>query len=94
MDLGRRLRAVARRARAAGRHRRARSRARAPCKYAGFAGDRIDVVPDLARRSTAGSSCRPAGEELVLLPTYTAMLALRKIIGELGHVRPYWERAA
>ena len=47
-----------------------------------------------ARRSTAASRSTPAGGELVLLPTYTAMLALRKIIAERGHVRPYWERAA
>jgi hypothetical protein len=30
----------------------------------------------------------------VVLPTYTAMLALRKVVGERGFVRPYWERAA
>jgi len=32
--------------------------------------------------------------ELVVMPTYTAMLALRKVVGERGFVRPYWERAA
>jgi hypothetical protein len=30
----------------------------------------------------------------VVLPTYTAMLALRKVVGERGFVRPYWEQAA
>jgi hypothetical protein len=30
----------------------------------------------------------------VVLPTYTAMLALRQIVGKRGFVRPYWERAA
>ncbi len=63
-------------------------------KYAGFAGDRIDVVPDLRAALDRGLELSSPAEELVLLPTYTAMLALRKIIGELGHVRPYWERAA
>ena len=29
-----------------------------------------------------------------MLPTYTAMLALRRIVAERGHVANYWERAA
>jgi hypothetical protein len=28
-----------------------------------------------------------------VLPTYTAMLALRQIAAEQGLVRPYWEEA-
>ena len=39
------------------------------------------------------SSFRRA-RELVVLPTYTAMLALRAIAVERGLVRPYWERAS
>jgi UDP-N-acetylmuramyl tripeptide synthase len=31
--------------------------------------------------------------ELVVLPTYTAMLELRRIVAERGHVAPYWEAA-
>jgi UDP-N-acetylmuramyl tripeptide synthase len=64
------------------------------CKYAGFSDDRIDVVPDLRDALDRGLELSNASEELVVLPTYTAMLALRKIMGELGDVRPYWERAA
>ena len=64
------------------------------CKYAGFAGERIEVVPDLRAALDRGLALANSSDELVVLPTYTAMLALRKIIGELGHVRPYWERAA
>jgi len=63
-------------------------------KYAGFPDDRIDVVSRLRSALDRGLELSNADEELVLLPTYTAMLALRKSIGELGHVRPYWERAA
>jgi len=63
-------------------------------KYAGFPAERIDVVPDLRGALDRGLALARPSEELVVLPTYTAMLALRKIIGELGHVRPYWERAA
>jgi hypothetical protein len=36
----------------------------------------------------------PAGSELVALPTYTAMLALRDLIARRGFVRPYWEEQA
>jgi len=64
------------------------------CKYAGFAEERIDVMPQLARALDRGLELTPPRGELVLLPTYTAMLALRKIVAGRGHVRPYWERAA
>ena len=63
--------------------------------YGGLARDRIEVVPrSRRRRSTAGSSSTPPGGELDVLPTYTAMLALRRIVAGRGHVRNYWERAA
>jgi UDP-N-acetylmuramyl tripeptide synthase len=64
------------------------------CKYAGFPDESIEVVPDLTRALDRGLAQTPAGGELVALPTYTAMLALRKLVAERGYVRPYWERAA
>ena len=64
------------------------------CKYAGFPQERIEVVPSLERALDRGLELTPAGGELILLPTYTAMLALRKIVAARGHVRPYWARAA
>jgi UDP-N-acetylmuramyl tripeptide synthase len=64
------------------------------CKYGGFAEDAIEIVPDLAAALDRGLELTPAGGELVVLPTYTAMLALRKVVAERGFVRPYWERAA
>src|SRR5262245_24080338 len=63
-------------------------------KYAGLEADAIEVIPSLERALDRGLELTPAGQELVLLPTYTAMLALRKIVSERGFVRPYWERAA
>ncbi|MBA3733928.1 MAG: DUF1727 domain-containing protein [Actinobacteria bacterium] len=63
-------------------------------KYAGLDPDRIAVLPSLQAGLDRGLELTPAGGELVVLPTYTAMLALRKIVGERGFVRPYWERAA
>jgi lipid II isoglutaminyl synthase (glutamine-hydrolysing) len=64
------------------------------CKYGGFPEGSIEVVPDLDDALDRGLALTPAGGELVALPTYTAMLALRKIVAERGFVRPYWERAA
>jgi lipid II isoglutaminyl synthase (glutamine-hydrolysing) len=64
------------------------------CKYGGFSEDAIEVVPELGRALDRGLALTPPGGELVALPTYTAMLALRKIVGERGYVKPYWERAA
>jgi UDP-N-acetylmuramyl tripeptide synthase len=64
------------------------------CKYGGFAEESIEVVPDLTRALDRGLAQTPPGGELVALPTYTAMLALRKLVARRGYVRPYWERAA
>jgi lipid II isoglutaminyl synthase (glutamine-hydrolysing) len=63
-------------------------------KYAGFPDDRIEVVPELDRALDHGLALTAEGSELIVLPTYTAMLALRRIVAERGFVRPYWERAA
>ena len=63
-------------------------------KYGGLDEAAIEVVPSLAQALDRGLELTMAGGELVVLPTYTAMLALRKIVGERGFVRPYWERAA
>jgi len=64
------------------------------CKYGGFPLDAIEVVPELGAALDRGLELSPPGGELVVLPTYTAMLALRRIVADRGHVRPYWERAA
>jgi len=63
-------------------------------KYAGFDEQAIEVLPPLAAALDRGLELTPPGGELVILPTYTAMLALRRIVSERGYVRPYWERAA
>jgi UDP-N-acetylmuramyl tripeptide synthase len=60
-------------------------------KYGGMPEDAIEVVSGLADALDAGLARTAPGEELVVLPTYTAMLALRRIIGERGFVRPFWE---
>ena len=61
------------------------------CTYGGLAEDAVEVEPELERALDRGLALTPAGGELVVLPTYTAMLALRRIIAERGLVEPYWE---
>jgi UDP-N-acetylmuramyl tripeptide synthase len=62
--------------------------------YGGLAREQIEVVCDLATALDRGLSLTPPGGELTVLPTYTAMLALRRIVASRGHVANYWERAA
>jgi UDP-N-acetylmuramyl tripeptide synthase len=62
-------------------------------KYGGFPEERIEVVPELERALDRGLELTPACGELVVLPTYTAMLALRRLVVRRGHVANYWEPA-
>jgi UDP-N-acetylmuramyl tripeptide synthase len=63
-------------------------------KYGGLDPENIEIQPDLARALDRGLELTGPGGELAVLPTYTAMLAFRKIVGNRGLVRPYWETAA
>jgi UDP-N-acetylmuramyl tripeptide synthase len=62
--------------------------------YGGLSRDRIVLDPDLERALDRGLELTPQGGELVVLPTYTAMLALRRIVASRGYVRNYWEKAS
>ena len=62
--------------------------------YGGLDESRIVVEPSLERALDRGLELTPPGGELPLLPTYTAMLALQRLVAERGLARPYWERAA
>ena len=59
--------------------------------YGGLPQDRLEVVPDLGQALDRGLELTEAGGELVVLPTYTAMLALRGILTERGVVPAYWD---
>jgi lipid II isoglutaminyl synthase (glutamine-hydrolysing) len=63
-------------------------------KYGGLDETAIEVEPDLARALDRGLELTPDGGELVVLPTYTAMLALQRIVADRGLAKKYWERAA
>jgi UDP-N-acetylmuramyl tripeptide synthase len=63
-------------------------------KYGGLDERKIVVEPELAAAVDRGLSLTPDGSELVVLPTYTAMLELQEIVAERGLAKRYWERAA
>jgi lipid II isoglutaminyl synthase (glutamine-hydrolysing) len=59
--------------------------------YGGLPEERLEVVPPIEEALDRGLSLIEAGTELVVLPTYTAMLALRAILTRRRLVKPYWE---
>jgi UDP-N-acetylmuramyl tripeptide synthase len=61
--------------------------------YGGLPEDRLEVIPSLERALDRGLELVDAGTELVILPTYTAMLALRGVLTARGFVQPYWDGA-
>ena len=62
--------------------------------YGGLPRGQLEVIPSLQEALDRGLSLVEAGTELIVLPTYTAMLALRAILTDRGAVRPYWEEQA
>ncbi|MHB8060414.1 MAG: MurT ligase domain-containing protein [Gaiellaceae bacterium] len=63
-------------------------------KYAGFPEAQIEVVPAAAAALDRGLELTEEKGELVVCPTYTAMLELQALLAERGHADPYWQRAA
>jgi len=61
-------------------------------RYGGLDPASIEIEPDLANALDRGLELTPEGGELVVLPTYTAMLGLQRILASRGLTKPYWER--
>ncbi len=61
--------------------------------YGGLAESTIEVEPSLERALDRGLELTADGGELVVLPTYTAMLGLQRIVVGRGLTKPYWEQA-
>jgi len=60
-------------------------------KYAGVPRERIEVVDAWASAIDRAVGATPHAGELVVLATYTAMLALRGELARRGHAPPFWE---
>jgi lipid II isoglutaminyl synthase (glutamine-hydrolysing) len=62
-------------------------------RYGGLDERVIEVTPDLGDALDRGLELIPDGGELVVLPTYTAMLGLQRLLASRGLAKPYWERS-
>ena len=58
-------------------------------KYADLPVD--EVIPDREEAIQTALEATPPGETLYVLPTYTAMLEIRKTLSDLGYTHPFWE---
>jgi UDP-N-acetylmuramyl tripeptide synthase len=62
-------------------------------KYAGVEEARISIEPDLERALDLTLDGLDPGGCAYLLPTYTPLLELQRIVSDRGLARPYWERS-
>ncbi|HEX9436829.1 MAG TPA: MurT ligase domain-containing protein [Candidatus Limnocylindria bacterium] len=60
-------------------------------KYAGLPRDRMEVADGWAHAVRRAIELTPIGAEVVVVTTYTAMLALRDALARMGFVRQFWE---
>jgi len=60
-------------------------------KYADYDMSKVTLEKDLSKALELGMSKTAAGETLYILPTYTAMLALRRNLSDLGLVKGFLE---
>lgn len=58
--------------------------------YAGLDTDRLSVIQDPAAALDAAVAAVPAGSMLYVLPTYTALLDLRKVMTDRGITSAFW----
>jgi lipid II isoglutaminyl synthase (glutamine-hydrolysing) len=49
------------------------------------------VIPDPKEAVKSALAATPPGETLYVLPTYTAMLEIRKMLSDMGYTHPFWE---
>ena len=60
-------------------------------KYAGLNPGQVQIEEDTARAINSSLEQTPPGGRLFILPTYTAMLEMRRTLNKLGLAKPYWE---
>jgi UDP-N-acetylmuramyl tripeptide synthase len=59
-------------------------------KYAGWPEETIEVMPGIAESLDAAVAATPASRRLFALPTYTALLELRKLLADRGLAKEFW----
>jgi UDP-N-acetylmuramyl tripeptide synthase len=59
--------------------------------YAGYPADRLELVRPLEAALDRALERAGGDERIAVLPTYTAMLGLQRILSARGLTRPYWE---
>lgn len=64
------------------------------CKYAGLPASTTVIGGDVPRAVRAALDATPDGGSLVIVATYTAMLAARDTLARAGHVAQYWRMPA
>jgi len=62
-------------------------------RYGGFDMDAVNVVSDPEAALDMALAATPSEATLHALPTYTAMLDLRKVLTQRGHTTAYWSEA-
>jgi lipid II isoglutaminyl synthase (glutamine-hydrolysing) len=62
-------------------------------RYGGLDEHAVELEPELGEALDRGLELTPDGGELVVLPTYTAMLGLQRLLAARGRAKPYWERS-
>jgi UDP-N-acetylmuramyl tripeptide synthase len=60
-------------------------------KYAGIFTDRITIEKDYGMLIDKALELLKAGETLYILPTYTAMLDIRRILKKRFHLKNFWQ---
>jgi UDP-N-acetylmuramyl tripeptide synthase len=61
-------------------------------KYAEIDSKRIEVIDEWGEALSQAARATPAKESLFVVPTYTAMLELRRVLTGKQGVAPYWKR--
>lgn len=61
-------------------------------RYAGVQGSRVSVIGALSAALDAAAGAARPGARIFILPTYTAMLELRRILQRRGLVKGFWEQ--
>ncbi len=62
-------------------------------KYAGVPGGRLHSLPsELNRALDAWIASIPVGEKAIILPTYTAMLEVRRLLTDTGATDDFWKQ--